>query len=361
MKKTIKATSIIPQDYSAFLKQLKTRIRKAQVKAALAVNSELIQLYWDIGKAIVEKQEQDGWKAQVIEKLCKDLQNDLPGIEGFSRRNVFYMQAFYRSYARVQQAVALLNDLPIARIPWGHNILLLTRITSVKERLWYADQTIREGLSRNALEDSIMSKAYKRQGKSITNFSQRLPSPQSELAQETLKDPYSFDFLMLAKGYRERELELGLIEQIEKFILALGKGFAFLGRQWPLEVAGDPYYLDLLFYHTTLHCYCIVELKNTDFKPEYAGKMNFYISAVDRALRKEGDSPTIGIILCKTKNNLKVEYALQDVNKPIGVSEYLIKVMDTLPKELKSSLPTIEDIEMDLMPKKKKTVKKKMK
>lgn len=345
--------------YADFFDQLKTKIRNAQVKAALSVNSELIKLYWDMGKSIVEMQQQEGWKAEVIERLCEDLQNAFPGIQGFSRSNVFRMRAFYLEYLRVAQAVRLLNELPIFKIPWGHNVLLMQRIKNTEQRLWYAEQTIQHGLSRNALEDWIASKAYKRQGKAITNFSEKLPAPQSKLAQETLKSPYNFDFLMLTAGYLERELEQGLIDHIQKFLLELGKGFAFIGSQYHLEVAGDPYYLDLLFYHITLRCYCIIELKNTDFKPEHAGKMNFYISAIDDQLKKETDNPTIGIILCKTKKNLRVEYALRDINKPIGVSEYLIKIMKKLPKELKSSLPSIEDIEAELLPEKKKGSKKK--
>lgn len=369
MNAKTKAESTLPmQGYSEFLKQIKAKIRKAQIKAALAVNSELIQLYWDIGKAIVEKQEKEGWKTQIIEKLCKDIQNDFPGIEGFSRINVFRMRAFYLAYARVSQAVTLLNDLPIARIPWGHNILILTKIKNTQERLWYAELVIQEGLSRNALEDSIISKAYKRYGKAITNFSQRLPAPQSQLAQETLKNPYNFDFLRLIKDYKEKELEQGLMDHIQKFLLELGKGFAFMSRQYPIEVADDTYYLDLLFYHTVLRCYCIIELKTTEFKPEYAGKMNFYLSAVDDKLKGEHDNPSIGIILCKTKKALKVEYALRDMSKPIGVSDYLVKIMDKVPKNLKSSLPTIEEIELELKDTeiepdkvvKKKTTKKKV-
>lgn len=347
------------ESYSVFLEQLKARIKKAQIKAVLSVNSELIELYWDLGKSIVEKQEKEGWKAQIIHKLGKDLQNAFPGIKGFSRANLFYMRTFYLAYARVQQAVGLLNTLPIARIPWGHNVLLITKIKDIQERLWYAEQTIENGLSRHALENWIISKAYKRQGKSITNFSKHLPAPQSMLAQELLKDPYNFDFLTLEDEYREQALEHGLVSHIKKLLLELGKGFAFLGSQYPVEVAGDDYYLDLLFYHTTLHCYCIIELKNTDFKPEYTGKMSFYISAVDDQLKKENDNPTIGIILCKTKNTLKVEYALRGTHKPIGVSEYSVKIMQTLPKNLKSSLPTIEDIEAELLPKKRKASKKK--
>ena len=223
-----------------------------------------------------------------------------------------------------------------------------------EERLWYAEQTIQHGLSRAALQDWIISKAYKRHGKAITNFTQRLPEPQSQLAQEILKDPYNFDFLSLEAGYRELELEQGLISHIQKLLLELGKGFAFLGRQYHLEIAGDDYYLDLLFYHIQLRCYCIVELKTTDFKPEYAGKLNFYLSAIDDQLKKDNDNPSIGILLCKSKNKLKVEYALRDMRKPIGVAEYTTKIVEKLPKNLQSSLPTIEEIEIELISTKRK-------
>jgi len=347
--------------YALFLKQLKNKVQQAQLKASLAVNSELILLYWDIGKSIVEKQEEEGWGAQIIEKLCRDLQHAFPGIEGFSRRNIFRMKAFYIAYAKVPQPVAQFKDLPFAKIPWGHNALLIEKIKNFEERLWYAQQTIECGLSRAALEDWIKSKSYKRHGKAITNFAQRLPVPQSQLAQEVLKDPYNFDFLTLDKDFREQELEQGLIDHIQKFLLELGKGFAFIGRQYHMEVAGDDYYLDLLFYHIKLRCFCVVELKNTDFKPEYAGKLNFYLSAVDDLLKQKTDSPSIGILLCKSKNKLKVEYALRDINKPIGVAEYATKILESLPKKLQSSLPTIEDIEAELMPDKKVKAKPKSK
>lgn len=333
------------KNYASFLEQLKNKVHQAQTKAAVAVNKELIQLYWDIGQAIVEKQEQEGWKTQIIEKLCADLQNAFPGIQGFSRANVFNMRSFYLAYAEVQQAVGLLSKLPVARIPWGHNILIISKVKDAQERLWYAQQTIENGLSRNALEDWILAKAYKRQGKAITNFAARLPAPQSQLAQEVLKDPYNFDFLTLESGYRELELEQGLIDHIQKLLLELGKGFAFIGRQYHLEIAGDDYYLDLLFYHVKLRCYCVVELKNAEFQPEHAGKLNFYLSAVDDTLKQDTDNPSIGILLCKSKKTLKVEYALRDVNKPMGVSEYML---ETLPKKLQSSLPTIEEIEAEI-------------
>ncbi|MBY0353423.1 PDDEXK nuclease domain-containing protein [Candidatus Babeliales bacterium] len=344
--------------YASFLEQLKNRVSQAQLKASLAVNSELIQLYWDMGKSIVEKQEQDGWRAQTIEKLAKDLQNAFPGMQGFSQTNIFRMRAFYLAYGKVPQAVGLVNELPVAKIPWGHNILIIEKCKDYQERLWYAKQTIDNGLSRSALEDWIKSKSYKRHGKAITNFSDRLPAPQSQLAQEMLKDPYNFDFLTLEADYLETKLEQGLVDNIQKLLLELGKGFAFIGRQHHLEIAGDDYYLDLLFYHTKLHCYCVIELKNTDFKPEYAGKLNFYLSAVDDLLKQKNDNPSIGILLCKTKKKLKVEYALRDINKPIGVSDYVTKALENLPKKLQSSLPTIQDIEAELMSGTKKTTRK---
>jgi len=340
--------------YKDFLEQLKSKIKHAQLKASLSVNTELIQLYWNIGKAIVEKQQEAGWGTSIIEKLSKDLQNAFPGIQGFSRTNISRMKAFYLAYTIFPQAVGQINTLSIMQIPWGHNVLLIEKVKNFEERLWYAEQTIQHGLSRAALQDWIISKAYKRHGKAITNFTQRLPEPQSQLAQEILKDPYNFDFLSLEAGYRELELEQGLISHIQKLLLELGKGFAFLGRQYHLEIAGDDYYLDLLFYHIQLRCYCIVELKTTDFKPEYAGKLNFYLSAIDDQLKKDNDNPSIGILLCKSKNKLKVEYALRDMRKPIGVAEYTTKIVEKLPKNLQSSLPTIEEIEIELISTKRK-------
>ena len=348
--------------YASFLELLKTKVSQAQLKASFAVNTELINLYWEMGKAIAEKQDSEGWRAQTIDKLCNDLQHAFPGIQGFSRANIFKMRAFYLAYSdRVSQAVRLMNELPIVRIPWGHNIVIITKVKDIDERLWYAQQVLEHGLSRTALEDWIKSKAFKRHGKAITNFDKRLPEPQSKLAQETLKDPYHFDFLTLEHDYRETELEQALINNIQKLLLELGKGFAFIGRQYHLEIAGDDYYLDLLFYHTKLRCYCVVELKNTDFKPEYAGKLNFYLSAVDDLLKHPDDNPSIGILLCTSKNNVKVEYALRDINKPIGVSGYLTKALESLPKKFKSSLPTIEDIETEFITKKPKNLDTKSK
>ncbi|MDR3625135.1 MAG: PDDEXK nuclease domain-containing protein [Chlamydiales bacterium] len=339
---------LIPEGYKKLLDNLKTRIRSAQIKAAIKVNEELIKLYWEIGQEITERQDKQGWGTQVIEHLAKDLQNSFPGVGGFSRTNVFRMRAFYLAYQKVPQAVGQLNDLPVFRIPWGHNAVIIEKLVSTEQRLWYAEQTLINGWSRSSLEDWIKSDLINRQGKAITNFAEKLPLPQSHLAHETLKDPYNFEFLTLADGYREQELEKGLLKHIQKFLIELGQGFAFIGSQYPLEVGGKDYYLDLLFYHISLRCFIVIELKNTDFKPEYAGKMNFYLSAVDDRLKHPTDNPSIGMILCKTKNNFTVEYALRDIHKPMGVAGYETKIMESLPQDLRGSLPTVEEFEAEL-------------
>ena len=258
------------------------------------------------------------------------------------------MSAFYRSYEKIPQAVGQIEELPIFKIPWGHNVILIEKVKDTEARLWYAIKTIENGWSRNALSDWIASDLYKRQGKAINNFAVHLPEHQSRLAQETLKDPYCFDFLTLAEEHLEQELEQGLIDHIQKTLIELGQGFAFVGRQVLIEVGDSDFYIDLLFYHLKLRCYVVVELKNTAFKPEYAGKLNFYLTAVDKTMRHPEDRQTIGMLLCKTKNNLVVEYALSDINKPIGVAGYEIKLMKSLPKEFKGSLPTVQEIEAEL-------------
>ncbi len=340
------------KDYRLFLNSIKKRIQETRVQASLAVNRELVQLYWSIGKEIVEKQNQDGWGANVIERLGKDLQNAFPGIKGFSTSNIFRMRKFFLFCQKVAPVGPLLREPAIPSelldIPWRHNIVLIERLDSWENVIWYAQRTIENGWSRRALEDQIQSQLHVRQGKAVTNFEKQLPSPQSQLANEVLKDPYSFDFLTLTEGYQEKELEEGLIKHIQKFLLELGAGFAFIGRQYHLKVSQDDYYIDLLFYHTKLHCYCVVELKTSGFKPEYAGKLNFYLKAVDMLIKQAEDNPTIGILLCKTKDNLIVEYALSDINKPIGVAGYETKIVESLPDNLKGSLPTIEEIEEEL-------------
>ena len=329
-------------EYNKFLGLIKEKVKTSQIKAALSVNQELIKLYWEIGHGVSQRQRQGGWGSKTIQKLAKDLKSEFPDIRGFSLRNLQYMVKFALAYpdlSIVQQAVA--------QIPWGHNIALLEKIDNNDERLWHAYKTIENGWSRDVLLTCIESNLYKSQANAITNFQATLPSPQSDLAHQTLKDPYCFDFLTLREKFNERELEEGLIDHIQNFLLELGAGFAFIGRQYRIEVDETEYLLDLLFYHLKLRCYCVIELKTTEFKPEFAGKMNFYLSAVDDLLKHPTDNPSIGMILCKRKKKFTVEYALRDVNKPIGVSGYEVQIIESLPDNLKGSLPTVEEIEQE--------------
>jgi predicted nuclease of restriction endonuclease-like (RecB) superfamily len=288
-------TGLIGEEYAEFLREIKERIRNAQVRAALNVNRELVLLYWQLGREILTRQQKDGWGAKVIERLSRDLRAAFPEMKGLSRTNLLYMQAFARAYpdeAIVQQLVG--------QIPWGHNVRILDALDDPIRREWYIRQTIQNGWSRNVLVHQIESRLFERQGKAVTNFTQTLPAPQSELAQQVLKDPYNFDFLSLDKEAHERDLERGLVEQIRAFLLELGVGFAFVGSQYHLEVGGQDFYIDLLFYHLQLRCFVVIDLKATPFQPEYAGKMNFYLSAVDDLLRHPTDQPSIGVILCKS-------------------------------------------------------------
>jgi predicted nuclease of restriction endonuclease-like (RecB) superfamily len=327
--------------YADFLNGLKQRIRSAQVKAALAVNRELIMLYWEIGREILSRQTSDGWGAKVVEQLAKDLKAEFPEMRGLSRTNLLYMRAFAAAYpdeSIVQHVVG--------QIPWGHNVRILDAVKDPEQRLWYAQQTVINGWSRNVLLMQIESKLYERQGGAITNFARSLPIPQSDLAQQLLKDPYNFDFLTLTEGAQERELERALIDHIRDFLLELGLGFAFLGSQYPLVVSNKEYRLDLLFYHVHLHCYVVIDLKMGEFEPQHSGQMGFYVAAVDNLLRRDRDEPTIGIILCKAKDKTIVEYALQGNQQPIGVSTY--QLQSQLPPNFKDSLPTVEQLEMEL-------------
>jgi predicted nuclease of restriction endonuclease-like (RecB) superfamily len=358
--------------YGDLLIGIKDRIRQGQIRSALSANAEMIAMYWDIGRMIHQRQKEKGWGAGVIPRLAKDLKNELPEVKGFSERNIGYMIRFAREYSTpsiLQQPVAKLagigspmkktpaaaspekNETPnvqelLAQIPWGHNILLMERVKDLSTRLWYLQQTLEQGWSRDALAAGIKDRAHERQGKAVSNFAARLPAPQSELARQLLKDPYLFDFLTIEEPFHERELETGLVRHLEKFLLELGAGFAFVGRQYHLEVSDRDFYLDLLFYHLKLRCFIVIELKKGDFKPEYAGKMNFYCSAVDDLLRNKTDQPTMGLILCQTKDRILAEYSLRDVHKPIGISDY--ELTRALPENLKSSLPTVEEIEAEL-------------
>jgi predicted nuclease of restriction endonuclease-like (RecB) superfamily len=301
------------KSYQDLLARLKSQIRSAQVRAAVAVNRELVQLYWWIGKEILLRQASEGWGSKVVDRLAKDLRSEFPDMSGLSRTNLLYMRAFAETWpdmSIVQQVVG--------QIPWGHNVRLLDLVKDPEERLWYARAAIQNGWSRNVLVIQIESGLYRRQGNAITNFQATLPKPQSDLAQQLIKDPYNFDFLTLTTEAHERDLERGLLEHLRQFLIELGTGFAFVGSQVPLEVGGEDFKLDLLFYHLKLRCFCVIDLKMTPFKPEYAGKMNFYLSAVDDLLRHPDDMPSIGLILCKTKNRIIAEYALRNTATPMA-------------------------------------------
>jgi predicted nuclease of restriction endonuclease-like (RecB) superfamily len=336
-------SSLLPPDagYGPLLEDLKARIRLAQIRAALSVNRELVLLYWSIGQRILEAQKAEGWGAKVIDRLAADLRSAFPDMKGLSRSNLLYMRAFAEAWTDesiVQQVVG--------QIPWGHNVSLLDKLKSTEGRLWYARAAVEHGWSRNVLVIQIESRLHDRQGKAFTNFERALPPPQSDLARQLLKDPYNFEFLALDGDAAERELEKGLLEHIRKFLLELGAGFAFVGNQYHLEVGGDDYYIDLLFYHLKLRCYVVIELKTGKFKPEYAGKMNFYLAVVDDKLRHPDDAPSIGIILCKDKNQVAAEYALRGVGTPVGVAEF--RVTETLPETLQGVLPTAEEFQKEL-------------
>lgn len=358
----------LPADYNALLVDIKNRIRTAQIRASLSVNRELIQLYWDIGHLIVERQRAQGWGKSVVERLAADIQKGFPGMKGFSPQNIWYMRSFYlawtddvESHQRLvgesgrvvlQRAVGESRGTSppgaAAQIPWGQNIELITKLKNPLQRLWYAEQTTANGWSRPVLVHWIESDLYSRQGKAVTNFSNALPPPQSDLAKQIVRDPYNFDFLTLRDSAAERELEEGLLAHIRKFLLELGAGFAFVGQQVHLVVDGEDFYIDLLFYHLKLRCYVIVDLKATGFKPEYTGKMNFYLSAVDDLLRHPDDKLSLGLILCKTRSKIVAEYALRNVGSPMSIARYTTKLVASLPAQFKDSLPSPEEIEAEL-------------
>ena len=397
-------------NYISFFSNVKQKIRAAQVKATLSANAQMIQMYWDIGKMISEKQKIEGWGASVILKLSLDLKKEMPELRGFSERNLKNMLRFANEYSIGQQPVAFLENIdnqqfiimqqpaaqlkndvnsilqqPVAKldndvtsilqlstakikndenlimqsptaqltklqllfsITWTHNIILIEKIKDIDTRFWYINQTIENGWSVDNLSSMIKSKLHERNRSLVHNFDAKLSNLQSELVKQTLKDPYIFDFLTLTEPFVERELEVELIKHIEKFLLELGTGFAFVGRQYHIEVGEKDFYIDLLFYHIKMRCFVVIDLKKGEFKPEYAGKMNFYCSVIDDVLKHTSDQPTIGLILCENKNKIIAEYALKDTLKAIGISEY--EFTKSLPENLKSSLPSIEEIEKEL-------------
>lgn len=335
-------TDTIPtQDYTEFFEQLKNHVAASRYKAARAVNKELILLYHHVGTEILKRQHAHGWGAKVIDKLSKDLTSAFPEMKGFSTRNLKYMRLFAETYPHVEFVQEVL-----AQLTWYHNLTLLDKVKDPDVRLFYIKNAIEYGWSRSIMVIQIETGLHKRQGQAITNFKDKLPSPQSDLAHYTLKDPYIFDFLSIGQEAHEREVEKGLIQHMEKFLLELGAGFAFVGRQYHLDVGEQDFYIDLLFYHLKLRSFVVIELKDSKFKPEHAGKMNFYLSAVDDLIKHPSDNPTIGLILCKSKNNVLAGYTLRDMTKPIGLAEY--RLCESLPEEFKTALPTIEELEAEL-------------
>lgn len=377
-------SQLIPtDDYRKWILSIKDRVQASQIKAAVAVNRELLELYWFLGEQIIEKQKSSQWGDGFLKQMSQDLSSEFPGMKGVSYRNLKSIRQWYRFWlddhsigkqlvsqldAEGKQLVAPSSNQPqpvandnegrqispcdaivqqlVAQIPWGHNILIIQKLNSPDDALFYVRKTIENNWSRAVLAHQIESGLHLREGQAVSNFAATLPAPQSDLAQQLLRDPYQFDFLTLTERYTERELETGLVEHLARFLLELGAGFAYVGRQYRMEVDGEEFFIDLLFYHLRLHSYVVIELKVDKFKPEYAGKLNFYISAVDAQVKTELDQPTIGILICKSKSNIVVEYSLRDLNKPIGVSEYTIT--QNLPEQLKNSLPSIEQIEAEL-------------
>lgn len=369
--------------YRSILDNLKEKIRLARVKAILSVNAQLLQVYWEIGKVILEQQKNEGWGAKIIDRLATDLKVEFPDETGFSVRNLKYMRAFAEAYPSfqftqgtlaqvkntenqrdtilqdgldliVQPLAAQLGQLPniqfvqsmVAQISWTHHTIILDKIKELPERLFYIRKTIENGWSKNILKLQIETDLYQRQGNTINNFELTIPAYESDLVKETFKSPYLFDFLTLAEDAKEKDIERGLIQHLKKFMLELGRGFAYVGNQFNLKVENDEYFLDLLFYNINLHCYVIFELKVGDFKPEHTGKLNFYINTVDGEIKSPKDSPTIGILLCKTPNKTEVKYALKGIDTPLGIAEY--ELTSSLPKQLKSEMPSITELEAEI-------------
>jgi predicted nuclease of restriction endonuclease-like (RecB) superfamily len=328
--------------YKEWLESLKKKIQSAQLKAAIAVNSQLLQLYWELGRDIVHKQNQAKWGDAVLEQLSLDLRLSFPEITGFSKRNLYAIRQWYLFYSQKFEFV----PQPVAQIPWGHNRLIISKVKDVDTAIFYAIETTKQGWSRDQLEVQVKSGYFNAASNAISNFSVTLPQAQSQLVKETIRNPYNFDFLGLENDALEKEIESGLVKHITRFLIELGKGFSFVGSQYPIQISETEYYIDLLFYHLHLRCFVVIELKAGKFKPEYAGKLNFYLSAVDSLLKHPTDQPSIGLILCKTKDKIEAEYALRDIQKPIGISEYMLT--QALPRELENVLPTVAQLENQL-------------
>ncbi len=352
-------------NYQHWLAELKQKIRNSQVKAALQVNAELLSLYWEIGKELTDKQAHSNWGDKIISQLAKDLLSEFPGVKGFSATNLKYIRKWYQFYSSIgqqpvdqlektnkrkseksgQQPVDQLPEL-LGKIPWGHHIQIIINAGKYEEAVFYVQETMINNWSRAVLVHQIQSGLYKRKGNAITNFELTLPKVQSDLARESLKSSYLFDFLGLGEEIQERELEKALIQHIKKFMLELGRGFAYVGNQYQLVVEDDDYFLDLLFYNYQLHCFVVFELKVGDFKPEFTGKLNFYINTIDEQIKGKKDNATIGVLLCKTPNETVVKYSLKGIDTPMGVAEY--EFTNALPKRLKAEMPSVQELEEEL-------------
>jgi predicted nuclease of restriction endonuclease-like (RecB) superfamily len=340
--------SELPSSYGETLRELKARIKQARLRTLLAANAAMIRLYWDIGRLILKRKEHEGWGTKVIDRLSADLREAFPDMSGLSTRNLVYMQTFASAWPELE-----VTQQVVAQIPWGQNVVILDKLADVETRLWYAQQVVEHGWSRNILALHIERRLHERRGNALNNFALALPPPTSDLAAQIFKDPYLFDMLGTADPRREAEVEQALVDHVQKFLLELGAGFAFVGRQVPLEVGKSDFKIDLLFYHFKLHCFVVVELKSVPFEPGFIGQLNLYLSAADDLLKQPEDNPTIGLLLCRGKDKVVVEYALRRLNRPVGVADWETKLVDKLPKELEGSLPTVEQIEAELMPDKK--------
>lgn len=344
---------IVTDEYREWIALIKDRIRNSQIKASIKVNRELLQLYWHIGEDIVNRQKHSKWGEGLLRQMSIDLKKTFPNIAGFSETNLKTMRLWYRFYAEAVNGQQVVDELRsddifrlITTIPWGHNQRIIFKCKDVREAVFYAQYTLENNWSRDVLEHQIESALYERKGKAITNFKDKLPANASDLAVQTLKDPYSFDFLTMRDDYDEKELEDALVNQITQFLLELGTGFSYVGRQVHLQVGEREFYIDLLFYHIKLHCYVVVELKTKRFEPEYVGKLNFYVTAVNKQLTGNGDNPAIGLLICKDKDNVVAEYSLEEVSQPIGIAGY--ELSNALSKEYQRSLPTIETLESEV-------------
>ena len=330
-------------EYINWVNELKTLIQRTQIKASISVNRELMSLYWTIGKSISEKVNTANWGSSVVEELSKDLKEEFPNQKGFSRSNLFSMKKWFEFYSQSEIDIEKIQQL-VGQIPWGHNVVIISKSKNIEEAIFYSNKTIENNWSRSVLLHQIELNLYERHGKAITNFTETLPTPHSELTTETLKDPYKFDFLTLQEKALEKDIEIQLVKHITSFLLELGTGFSFVGQQVPVKIDNQDFYIDLLFYHIKLKCYVVVELKAIEFKAEFAGKMNLYLSAIDDSLKTEAENPTIGLLLCKSKSKIIAEYALRGMTQPIGIAEY--EINNAIPKEIKTELPTIEEIEL---------------